>query len=159
MKKYVIVVGILALGIGFVLGQAAKSPRFPYVSKEFNAPCDKTVFEWNCATKSFGMQTQPIKMERRFDLVGLLAHPDPDGLIVWANAKPREGVIIPPARDRNWNLVFDFATDEVIWIVQDRFGAGRGKKPFAGCQNLTIHFRVDDKPAAVRTADGIKVEK
>lgn len=155
MKHLWIPALVVALLVGFAVGQAVEKLKFPYVSKELNAPCGKTEFEWRCATKNLRPGEPPAQLTAEFDMTALVAEPGPDGLTIKVNAKMKPGIALTP-KQSEWLPRVEYATRNAVWQAQERFGDGKGKsKAFADTKNLTVEFYIDGKLAATRTLNGV----
>ena len=91
---------LLVPAVAFALGAgAAKLAWYPYVPAELNAPCGKTVFEWNIMANR--VDTTPIPLDANFEIVGLAVEPKAEALIVRVHLRPRNPscLAVPP---RGW---------------------------------------------------------
>lgn len=74
---------VLVAFCGVALGAAAqKLQTYSYVPAELNAPCGKTLLEWNLIAGR--IEAEPIPVTKDYELVRLLAEPKPEGIIVRA---------------------------------------------------------------------------
>jgi len=142
---------LLAAGVlvvaGFAAGNAAPKLKYPWAGEKLNEPCGKTVLEWKLATGSI-RQDKSIPINKSFMLTGLTATPKPAGLVAQAEVRIRPGYKLRRG-DPGWAKECQDACETIFYMVQERFGEGRGyeDKLFRYWSNLAIGLRVDGKPA------------
>jgi len=123
MSAHIRLVLIFCVGLGaaFALGAAAqKLNTFPYVSDALNAPCGKTVFEWNVLAAR--LDAEPVPIIKNFDLVRMEGEPKPQGLIVRAYLRPKNPSAIPVPKTAEWNTVYSEIGSKTYHIMRNRLG-------------------------------------
>lgn len=135
MKRTGVLLITVAVG-SFALGQAVPKLKFPYVSKQLNNPCAKTVFEWRCVENSF--QPRCIKLCPEFDATAIRAMPMPKGLLVRAAIELRPKIKLKPG-DKAWNNRMGACRRSLYYYTLKHFGEGRGKdKAFEDWRDLRV---------------------
>jgi len=150
MSAHVRLVLIFCVGLGaaFALGaRATRNVRFPYVSNDLNAPCGKTVFEWNVMAAR--LDAEPIPLYKIFNLVRMEGDPRPNGLVVHAYVRSKDPSTTPATNTPEWDtlMVRGDLPNGVASIMVRRFGLGSYERAFKQDVFLLIHL--DDLPIAI----------
>ena len=105
--------------VGIALGVNARDLNtYAYLPDELNAPCGKTVFEWNVLAAR--LDATPIPVYKNFDLVRLEGEPKPQGLIVRAYIRSKTPSAIPAPNTMAWNNLVSGVGSETYRVMRQR---------------------------------------
>ena len=135
MKRLPLLVLVALGGVALGAGAATKLNTYSYVPDALNAPCGKTMLEWNLMAGR--IEAEPVSVSRDYELVRLVAEPKPEGIIVRAYVRLRDAKT--PATDT--------AAQWVDRLMRQRFGLGMMK------QRLYLLTHVDDRLVDIRGND------
>jgi len=127
MSAHIRLVLIFCVGLGaaFALGaRATRNVRFPYVSNDLNAPCGKTVFEWNILAARLDAEPIPLVGREDFELVRLIGDPQPQGLIIRAYVRAKDPSKVPVPNTPAWNNMVNVLRSQTPGTTISRFQLG-----------------------------------
>ena len=109
-RTFFIGAGLAIAALAFAAGNAAPKLKFPYAGEALNAPCEKTLLEWRCATKR--LKSTPIVATREWHITHLVAEPRTKGLLLRANICLRRGAK-PQVAARWYGRAKEIATEQL----------------------------------------------
>lgn len=144
MKRTVLLVLLVS---AFAVGAASRPAlKFPWAGEALNRLRTMTELEWRVSTNAI-RRGKTIPLTKHFILIGLTATIKEQGLVVKAEAVTRPNLKLRPGTGE-WEQACRDACNEAFWMVQERFGEGRGfdDKAFGHWQNIALGLIVNDMP-------------